>query len=471
MVMDQELPRDLQQALVSPAVDERKKAIGEVVKQRLRRGIPALERLAVSDRVNEVRYMARKAVDFLRQDLLVDTGTGVDAQIAEHLSRLTDTLEQVRLDAVQVLARIGSAQAIAPLTELVAGEPSAAVRAEVAHALGACTDPAHRAHALASLAQLLKDREAEVRTSALAAVEKLDGQELAPAVLECLLDEEQNIQDKAQELVQFWGSQAIVTAAHSMLLSTRLWTREAAVVALARSGSIEALPVLQRALGDPAPMIRERARHALEAWSGPGVPDLSGPVAPPPQTGAPGPAQALESPDAVVRLEAVTALQDKAAPEAISVLLGHLPREEDPFVLSALILALARLGAVEAVTALLPYVEHTNDRVRANAVEALGTLAEQLRRRLIPLLEDPSNRVSANAIIACHRLAGVDVRPALRRLLTSEAAAPRRSGVYAILNLGDPELDQLLRDAPPPSPDRGAAEPGPLPGGALSRKP
>jgi HEAT repeat protein len=108
-------------------------------------------------------------------------------------------------------------------------------------------------------------------------------------------------------------------------------------------------------------------------------------------------------------------------------------RDEQPRIASAAVRALARLGDSDAaVTTVREALEHDNDRVRSNAIEALQRMArvEQATGRLRELARIGGNRSRATAIRALldhDRAAGLE---ALKLMLDDPDPRHRISGVW-----------------------------------------
>jgi HEAT repeat protein len=116
------------------------------------------------------------------------------------------------------------------------------------------------------------------------------------------------------------------------------------------------------------------------------------------------------------------------------------------------LMALGRLGGATEVAAIKPYLESSDDRVRANAVEALGMMFERYGMAEIPDLVKPAladrhNRVRANAIVAMEGKG--EAAEALEQMVYSGSPTYQRSAVYAISVLNKQEhrpfLDFLSR--------------------------
>jgi HEAT repeat protein len=296
----------------------------------------------------------------------------------------------------------------------------------------------------------------------------MDGREAAEAVLERLSDGDRGCRVAAGELVRQWGLETLLTAGRSLLLRPSTRARLTAVTALALFPRPEVVGLLEWALCDPEPDVAALARQTLQKMVEMGqrgageALDRAAEQAPlialasTTPTDMP-PADPLDSPAPFWRINEIIRITKVDDRTRISDLLDRLPRERDPFVTATLVNALARLEARQAVPFLRSYLVSGDSRVRANTVEAVGRLGTpEDRALLIRFFKDANNRVRANAVVACHGLPGVDVRPVLVEMLASEDVWMRKSALYAIRALGDPELARLLNpseraDTAPPA--------------------
>jgi HEAT repeat protein len=109
----------------------------------------------------------------------------------------------------------------------------------------------------------------------------------------------------------------------------------------------------------------------------------------------------LESPNAILKSEALNALmgqKDKTAKKAVC---DFLKREEDPALVATGIKVIGSFKNEEFIPLLRAFMNYADERVRANAVEALGEIKNpEVVEILKVLVSDRNNRVRANAIKA-----------------------------------------------------------------------
>ena len=91
------------------------------------------------------------------------------------------------------------------------------------------------------------------------------------------------------------------------------------------------------------------------------------------------------------------------------------------------------VAGAEALSTLLPYLSHEDDRVRANTVEGLEAIpGDEKFPHIMPLLEDPSPRVRANALKAIKALGGERFTSMLKGMIRHPEFEHRRSALYVL---------------------------------------
>lgn len=213
-----------------------------------------------------------------------------------------------------------------------------------------------------------------------------------------------------------------------------------ALEGLVREHPDQAPPHVREALGDPEPSVRAAAlRAARSVDAALDSADLR---------------EVLEDAHEEVRIRAALALPGLDPEHALDLLALRLDEETSPKVLASLVRVVSETGGPEHYGMLAPFLHHDDNRVRANAVEALDAL---LRRCLLTPLHamdhDGSNRVRANVVVV---LARFDVEAAagvLEPMVGHEDKWFRLSAAWAAGATGIPRLLEaivpLLRDLEP----------------------
>jgi HEAT repeat protein len=147
----------------------------------------------------------------------------------------------------------------------------------------------------------------------------------------------------------------------------------------------------------------------------------------------------------------VVRLGRRNLPEDAPILIKALAYEQEPFLLAALVAIARNVKVPELFPVLVPLLKHADDRVRANAVEALAAIdLAGSSGHLLELIDDPNNRVRGNVILALTQDGVIDPLDALRKMAQDSREYWRRTTLYVISSLRDaafvPLLEQLLED-------------------------
>lgn len=129
-------------------------------------------------------------------------------------------------------------------------------------------------------------------------------------------------------------------------------------------------------------------------------------------------------------------------------------KDDDARVASAVVSALGNLADAEAIRVLTQSLDHTNSRVRANAIESLRSQYDAVVEHVKPFVEGRENRSRANATLTVlhhERERGVEH---LRDMLTDGDPLHRISAVWAArrgrVHEAAWEIDRLAEDDPLP---------------------
>ena len=148
----------------------------------------------------------------------------------------------------------------------------------------------------------------------------------------------------------------------------------------------------------------------------------------------------LAADDPVVRLIAVRVMAEMRAPGVTKELLALLEAEPDDRVRATLLSALGSVGRGQAVVAAAArHLEHSNSRVRANAIACARRLGVAGSERLGGLLADDAPRVCVNAALWSEAIEAESGRARLLELAHSRHSAERASAMYGLGVLGRPQ--------------------------------
>lgn len=203
---------------------------------------------------------------------------------------------------------------------------------------------------------------------------------------------------------------------------------------LGTSNRPEALEILVRALEGKDEALRSAAAEALgESEHGEAIALLL---------------RILESPaPPSLQAVAIRALARRKAIQAVPLLVRLLGETKDDDCKAAIISALRILRTDAALHALMLHLTATNDRVRANVVEALAAYALPDDRAMMifpPLLSDPHPRVRANAVLAVFRYDPRTAEHALEEMFKSFTPKMRAAAAYCAMLIQTPATARHL---------------------------
>ncbi|MBI4869827.1 MAG: HEAT repeat domain-containing protein [Candidatus Wallbacteria bacterium] len=369
-------------------------------------------------------------------------------------------------------------------------QPDPSVYADLLDVLARATDPRVIGYSLPALAAIGSGTDLptvqaffthampEIRANAVAAYSRLaPGAALLPGLAPMLTDPDPRVSANVLAAIAKADREQLVRLLEQMLSATQLPPRIAAVMALAGLSGDQPVELLRKAARDANAQVRAKVVQALEYQSHPQVPDLlarlsqdpdpaiaqaasraaarrrppqppaarTPPAAPAaPRVAPPGPAasQAEVSP-LVLRLQQIEA--EKLTGARLEVL-EALEGEKEPIVVSAALSALSVVGTSEELGLVRRFLGHKNDRVRANAVEAVERLgsSEQVLTLLAPLANDRDNRVRGNTLKALGRYDPQSVLPHVEYLLSSADVETRATGLFVLGTLDSVDTTELF---------------------------
>jgi len=151
----------------------------------------------------------------------------------------------------------------------------------------------------------------------------------------------------------------------------------------------------------------------------------------------------LSNNSAALRAEAVSKLlyatrETRGVKEAVKYLVERLHVENEPQVKSQILRVIGTLGSKTEIAILKKYAEdETLDyRIRANALEGLGSIdAPEVFDIICPFLKHSDNRIKANAVIAAWKRNPELTFNAISDMIKSSNVAMRDSAAYGLLML------------------------------------
>jgi HEAT repeat protein len=310
----------------------------------------------------------------------------------------------------------------------------------------------------------LEDENARVRANAIEALEYINHPNTYMIFVQWLGDSDNRVKANCIKALQRLGKDSVNRILEDMLYSEYVAYKESALYVLSLYPSKPGLELLKGFLTreyDPA--LLERAVYIIYDFAQQNIPGaqefLDEYYSEHDSSGLEEEAldvyvfdeRDLQSDDTEVLIRALTKVLEnqyvKYAGRLVDLL---LTKEDDLKVVSYVLRILGELKCREYIAQIAPFLKASDDRVRANAVEALGRIGRNLDI-LVPFLKDPNNRVRANAMVALKDGDYVDVIPAVYDMIAHEDPIFRRSSIYAIKQLKDERaldaLEHLAQDA------------------------
>jgi HEAT repeat protein len=137
-----------------------------------------------------------------------------------------------------------------------------------------------------------------------------------------------------------------------------------------------------------------------------------------------------------VRIQAVLALGRLAGPDdprVLDALFSNVMKEKSTRVLSALVMSIGKVCTTERIIELQPFLEHPDERIIANAIEAMGQVrSPKCSDLILSKLNSRNNRVKANAAMVLFAAGKVEVIDLLKPMLMHSDPLMRSSAAFAI---------------------------------------
>ncbi|MCZ8053729.1 MAG: HEAT repeat domain-containing protein [Microcystis sp. LE19-12.2C] len=350
---------------------------------------------------------------------------GSETAIPGLLKALEDSHEYVRRKAAEVLAEIGSETAIAGLLKALE-DSHEYVRGKAAFALGNIGTET----AIPGLLKALEDSDRYVRWNASEALAKIGSETAIAGLLKALEDSDRFVRSRyvrrrAAAALGKIGTETAIAGLIKALEHSDGDVRFEAAFALGKIGSETAIPELLKALKDSdGDFFRCKAVEALGEIGS--------------ETAIPGLLKALEDSDEYVRMSAAEALGKIGSETAIAWLLKAL-EDSDEFVRFQAAFALGKIGSETAIPELLKALEDYNNKdVRSHAAASLGEIGtETAIPELLKALEDYNNKdVRSHAAASLGEIGTETAIPGLLKALEDSDDDVRRKAAEALAEIG-----------------------------------
>ncbi|MBI3544140.1 MAG: HEAT repeat domain-containing protein [Deltaproteobacteria bacterium] len=146
--------------------------------------------------------------------------------------------------------------------------------------------------------------------------------------------------------------------------------------------------------------------------------------------------QKLSDSNELVRISAVAAmtrLAPKDHEETLDILFRHIEQEHSEKVTSTILISIGKMCKTQKLMRLSKFLQNPNERIVANAIEALGAADDpKIIDLLIPFVTSKHNRVKANAAMVLFAKGRVEVIDILKPMLLHSDHLNRASAAFAI---------------------------------------
>ncbi len=289
---------------------------------------------------------------------------------------------------------------------------------------------------VSTLIATLKDENDYVRKTAADVLGSLKAQEVVPALILALKDKSERVRSAAADVLGQLKAQEVVPALIAALKDESVYVRNNAADILGQLKAQEAVPALIAALKDKSEPVRKTAADVLGQLKA--------------QEAVPALIAALKDKSEPVRKTAADVLGQLKAQEAVPALIAAL-KDESEYVRNTAANVLGRLKAQEAVPALIAALKDKNKYVRNTAANVLGRLKAQAAvPALIVALKDKSEDVRSAAANVLGRLKAQAAVPALIVALKDKSEDVRSAAADALSQLkaqaAVPALIAALKD-------------------------
>ncbi len=352
-------------------------------------------------------------------------GESLNPAWADHLlDRVGRMDEYLEMTTIQALGRLapGHPRVIVRFSGLLKTEANPRKLASLVMALARTRD----ARLVDTLEPFTAHRDRRVRANAVEAISALDVSDpVKQRILRPMLaDPDNRVRANACITLGRLGDRRALDSLVAMLADANKWHRASACYAIGVLRPPDGANFLIKGLRDADPAVRVNAAKALR------------------ELGDPGAAQtligAINDRNIWVRLYAIESLGNMKVKAANPRLRACLKQESNHQVIATSLLAVARTGAGDESTRLIvDFLKHEDSRVRANAIEALEhVFTRQSVTHIATCLRDPDHRVRANAVKAIWKFGELRVVTTLHGMLSSSRAEERKSGAYALGEIG-----------------------------------
>lgn len=415
--------------------------------------------LALEDAISgadlELEYCARTAMELLQAKLAAQPKPELPG-LDDIRQRLASPYPQERSQAIADLARTPTAQSMPLLLAALGSEADPLVLARLIRAVASLDANGQRE----TLIRLSRHRDITVRAAAVEALWNVSDNAVLQAILPLLKDDSAKVRGPAIVLMIRRAHPTSRALAEKVLASQKTWMRLAALFAMggmtepwARQALIQhirtvSLPRLVRSLAREAISISGQPAPATVSEANTIYTDLTRHL---PELGDEAAVRAaLDSQDPLLRTHGLQNARRFNEAQMLPLLTRLVQYEQDPLVLATLVKALGRVGGVAQTDSIRKFLEHEDERVRANAIEALaiaqlGPELDAICKSL--LVEEEAPRLQKQAAAQLFANNPQEATAHFRGMILGEDAVARQNALQIFSTIQDDRLIGVIKDA------------------------
>ena len=298
-------------------------------------------------------------------------------------------------------------------------------------------DPVARLHIINVLARFnnprvqqavqkqLKDTNKFIRSAALSALARMDGQFDIALLCGMLRDPEIEVQNKAVDVIVHANHPDTVKYLVDVLKDENEYARRAAVEVLNVVGNAKSVKYLLEVIADSDWWVRTRAADALGKIGGPRVVDAV--------------LALVKDDNQDIRRAAIEILNQTKDERAVAQLL-EATRDPDWWVSERAVDALAEIGSTKSLPRFIEMLSGSEPKSLPTVIRAIGKIGDQkCIEHLLPMLQRPENEIKAEAVAALAKLAderrAETIRVRLQAVANNADATVSQAVARAILAL------------------------------------
>ena len=276
----------------------------------------------------------------------------------------------------------------------------------------------------------LKDNSKFIRSAALSALSKMDGEFDLPLLCGMLRDPEIEVQNKAVDVVVKANHPDTVKYLVDVLKDENEYARRAAVEVLNVVGTSKSVKYLLEVIADSDWWVRTRAADALGRIGGPRVVDAV--------------LQLIKDENQDIRRAAIEILNQTKDERAV-VQLIEATRDKDWWVSERAVDALAEIGSPKALPRFIDMLGTTEPKSLPTVIRGIAKVGDQKSvEHLLPLLQRAENEIKLEVIAALSKLS--DERRADTIRVRLQALAAGDSAVSQAVSKAMQDLDNRFSD-------------------------